>query len=189
MEFSYKVSEADYLAAWKLRIKTMRSRSVVKTVMFWVFILVCLILFWTIVQKTNHQPLPRPDESEFSTPAPAPTSKSLLMNAGPLVLIAGVWISIVFVWVPRRVRHIYRKDPSMQGEFTIDVTQSAISTRNTAGTTSSAGWNIYESWSEKKDVIILVFRSGAYFILSLSGLGPAQRDELRSILSAALPKK
>jgi len=87
------------------------------------------------------------------------------------------------------LRGIYRNDPVMQGQFTVNMTPESISTQNTAGTSSRTGWNIYKHWREGKDIILLVFHSGSYFLLSVKDLSEAQRDELRGILVASLPKR
>jgi hypothetical protein len=71
----------------------------------------------------------------------------------------------------------------------VNITPELISTQNTAGTSSKTGWNIYDYWHEGKGIILLVYHSGAYFLLSLASLSDAQRDELRAILAAAIPKK
>jgi hypothetical protein len=107
----------------------------------------------------------------------------------PAILIVGAWFFVVFRLQPMLLRRRYRKDPSMQGQFTVNITQESISTQNTAGSSSRTGWNIYKHWREEKGLILLVFHSGAYFLLSLAGLSEPQRDELRGILAAALPKK
>ncbi len=46
MQFTYRVSEADYQRAWKLRVKGISGNRTFKTVFVWVFILVCLMLLW-----------------------------------------------------------------------------------------------------------------------------------------------
>ena len=187
MEFSYRVSEADYFVARKLRLNATRNLGFPKKIILWIFILVCLMLLWSVVMKSTQHPTQ--ENAEAATTPTAPGSRALLFNAAPFLILAGTWVAVLFVWVPYRVRRIYNNDPSMQGEFTVEITPSAINMRNTAGTTANAGWNIYEFWSEAKSVIILVNRSGSYFVLSLSGLAESQRAELRSILSTALPKK
>lgn len=96
---------------------------------------------------------------------------------------------MLFGLLPTRMRRLYRKDPSMQGQFTVNIAGDSISMENTVGTSSVAGWNVYEYWREGKDVIILGFHSGTYIILGLTELSEAQRAELRGILAAALPKK
>lgn len=87
------------------------------------------------------------------------------------------------------MRRKYRKDPMMQGQFTVEITSESISGRNTAGNSWKNEWNTYASWVEGKSVIVLIYHTGLYFILNLAGLSDAQRGELRGILATALPKK
>lgn len=188
MVFGYRVSEAEYRIAGKLYLRTLSRlnfvRSIIRSLMISVFILFCLMLLWTIIFRTTN-----PQNQTPGTTPVAPMSSSALVVVISFLTIGGLSTWFLVGAPPARMRRMYRNDPMMQGEFTLEITQSAMSIKNTAGTTSSSGWNIYESWSESRDVIILALRPGAYFILSLSGLGPGQRDELRSILTAALPRK
>ncbi|WP_348263682.1 hypothetical protein P8935_03765 [Telmatobacter sp. DSM 110680] len=193
MEFSYRLTEAEYIRASKLGRKV-SSQSVFKIVMFWVFIFVCLTLLWAVVQKSrqhaadfDQQPaMEAQDDEPKNHPQLMP---ALLENVGPFILLGGVWIFIIFYSVPTRLRRIYRKDPFMQGQFTVNITPESISTQNTAGTSSQTGWNVYKDWREKNGVVVLVFQSGACFGMSLAGLSEPQREELRGILGVALPKK
>lgn len=185
MEFSFKVSEAEFLRAAKLERKSSR-RSSLKTAVFWILVMLGLMFLYIAVQPPGHVP------GVSSQPA---SVRALIRGAaisqriGPFLVISGVWTLIIAVLLPIRMRYIYRKDPRMQGEFTIRLTPDSISTENTAGSLSMSAWNIYDYWCEDKGVIVLRFRSGSYSILSLAGLSNTQRSELRSILSAALPKR
>jgi hypothetical protein len=87
------------------------------------------------------------------------------------------------------LRRRFRKDPLMQGQFTVNITPESISIDNAIGTSSQSKWNAYRAWYEAEGVIVLVSRSWAGFLIGLAGLSEAQRDELRGILTAALPKK
>jgi hypothetical protein len=194
MEFSYKLSESEYIRASKLGRKA-SSRSVFKLVMFWVFILACLILLWAVVQKKSKQRASDFDqqpavESQANEPeSHISVTHALLVNVGPFVFLGGIWVFMLFNLVPMRLRRIYRKDPFMQGQFTVNLTPESISVRNTAGTSSQTGWNVYKSWREGSGIIVLVLHSGACFGMSLAGLPEPQRAELRAILTAALPKQ
>jgi hypothetical protein len=61
--------------------------------------------------------------------------------------------------------------------------------QNTAGLNAEISWNFYEWWREDRGVIVLLMKSGAYFILGIGQLSEPQRQELRGILSSALPAK
>jgi hypothetical protein len=193
MEFTFKISEAEFLSAWKLRRGSSRA-SVRRTVLFWVFIFLCLVLLWTVVGKgkrptgTSSQPTATQSSAVQSTKRVSLTH-ALLVNTGPFFLLLAVWAFLLVQLGPNTARRMYRKDPAMQGQFTVNITPESISTQNTAGTSSKSGWNVYAFWLEGKDVIVLMFHSGACFILGLAGLSAMQRDELRGILAMALPKK
>ena len=190
MELSYKVSEKQYLEAMKLKVKTAARAGVRNTVMFWVFILVCLFLLWTIVSK-NSQPHSIPDypppQHEIVNTVEA--LRDFAINFSLFVLLIGIWLFILLRLGPKAARRQFHKDPSMQGQFTVEIAPSGVEIRNTAGTFATAGWNIYEFWREGSDLIILGMYSGAYLILSLTELPEPQRAELRGILQTALPKR
>ncbi len=139
------------------------------------------MLLFSVIQHGAQQPTMEPV-------APPPSAFDKLLLAWPLGFLA-LLAFVKFWFLPMRLRRMYRKDPSMQGKFTVNITSTSISTQNAAGTSSQCGWNIYDYWREGKGVIVLVFHSGAYFILSLAGLTEPQRSELRGILTSALPKK
>ncbi len=198
MEFSYKLTEAEYLRASKLRLKSAGKGATVKTVLIWVFILICLMLFWGVVTRNARKPavdpsapIPTSSESVTSTSTPPKTDVplALLFNVGPFLLLLAVWFTLVTLWLPARLRRMYLNDPAAQGLFTVNVTTHSFAFKNTAGISSEISWNIYERWIDGGDLILLVNYSQASLTLSLAGLSDAGRAELRGILSAALPKK
>jgi hypothetical protein len=244
MEFSYRISEADFLNAWKLRLQKRRLPLPVRLIVFWLFVMVCLMVLWAVVQKGAtskevqysysdlyskvqagevqdaaiqgdelrgrlkgskeifHTTLPANyDDLEKAMIAAgvnvtikAPPSENgiltpLLLNVGPFILLIGVWFLMLRRLGAMNPRRTYRKDPTMQGEFTVEITPQGIATRNTAGTSSLSGWNVYNDWREGKNLIVLMMRSGGYFTLNVSGLSDMQRQELRGILASALPKR
>jgi hypothetical protein len=203
MEIRYKVSEAEFVRAARLERKT-SSRSSLKTTAFWIFIMFCLMLLYASIRPGRDQAagssLPSAQQQSKTnqgslnplTPGSvglASSPSGLLARVGPFLVLAGVWILIVTGLVPLRLRYLYHKDPRMKGQFTVMVTKDSIHTENTAGTSSTCAWSVYDYWSEGKGVIVLIFHSGAYSILSLAGLSGPQGDELRGVLSAALPRR
>lgn len=194
MELSYRISEQDYREAWKLQCKSLRKAGVVKTIAFWVFILVCLMLLWGVVSRSHQDAASSQSEVQVvseSEPATeqANVGSALFVNVGPFVLLGGLWAVLLFVAVPRKIRALYRKDPVMQGEFTLGITPDGLSIRNTAGTLSQITWNVLENWKEGKNVLILRYWSQAYLPVSLHTLSQPQRDELRTLLAQVLPKR
>jgi len=191
MEFSYGITESEYVRACQLGRNSFL-HPVAKKVLFWVFVLLCLMLLWAIVQKTSYPPAVLDDPTATQSLAVEPANKisltrALFVNVGPFVLLAVVWVFLVNLG-PKRLRRVYKKDPLMQGQFTVSLTSESISIQNTAGTSAQTGWNIYSSWREKNGIIVLILRSGPCFAMSLASLTEPQKNELRGVLSKALPR-
>ena len=197
MQFSYEVSEAEYLAAWKIHSREHARPKTVKVVMFWAFVLVCLLVLWVVVQKNAHHSPTRvgngdatavTDSDEDTPPPPrANVAQSLITNLGPFVLIGGVWVFMILRLLPGgRLRKLYRSDPLMKGTYTVEITPDFIAVQNTAGFSSRSEWNLYEYWKESKDLIVLGLRSQAYFIVALSQHSSEQREEIRILLRSVL---
>lgn len=189
MEFSFKVTESEFRQGWKLERRA-SSRSSLKTAIFWILIMLGLLLLYRFIAQSSAAlrlaDVPLAVVQPVVNEAPEPTT---LARLGPFLVIAGIWFLIVGAMVPMRLRHLYKKDPRMQGQFSVNVSPEGIETKNTAGTLSKSSWNVYDSWSEGKEIIVLTFHSGSYSLLSLAGLAETQRSELRQILASALKKK
>lgn len=199
MQFSYRVSESDYLRSRKLIAKQFRRGVPGRQVLFWLFILICLVLLWTIVEKDSKQASSNAPSSGASVTMNQGSndsqpvkntgnSTSLLVNVGPFIVLAGVWtfMMVRFRSFPRRQ---YNRDPTMHGTFTVDVTADYLCVENSVGSSSKSNWKIYEYWSEAKDIVLLKNFSGSYFLLSTSGLDEGQKTELKGILSSVLTRK
>jgi hypothetical protein len=185
MEFSYWVSEAEYARAWKAaRSGSYRLiRFLTWFMLFWLSLFLVVILLWVFAYYTTpHLPA---QQHPYSSASPS----GAVYNVLPFLLVLCIWAYVLFGFTPMRIRRMYRKDPSMQGQFTVSITPDSISTSNTAGMSSQGGWNAYKGWSDGKDIIVLLSHSGTYLILSLAGLTEPQRLELRAIVSGALPRK
>jgi hypothetical protein len=178
MEFSYRISEAECWKAWRLFYETTSGIKTVKAVLLWLAIFVSLILvFWHIHRCAQLLFCINQVKSEF------------FVFISPGIFVFCVWIYLTIGFEHKELHRLCKKDPLMQGQYTVNITPESISTQNTAGLSSTVGWNIFDYWLEGKGFILLVFHSGSYFLLSLSGLSEPQQYELRSILTAALPKK
>ncbi|HZB88617.1 MAG TPA: YcxB family protein [Terracidiphilus sp.] len=198
MEFSYRISEQDYREAWKLRLKQGQRGPILKTIAFWVVILICLMLLYSVIQRQaqTHQAVGNSSEAiarEVQQPAaparPVHANWEKLFVDGPFVLMAIIWVIVMINLGPKQLRRLYTNDPMMQGEFTVEISPNGLASANTAGTSSKTGWNIYDFWREGRDVIVIVLRSQAYFVISLREFSIQQREELRTILTQALPPK
>jgi len=189
MEFSYRISEAEYLSAAKLKNKgNLHLRHIRKSIFFWISIVICFLIFFTFFQHSQQQP-PIAEDAAIQAVAPGQTINLILTNLLPIVAVLGAFSFFIFKWMPMQLCRLYKKDPLMQGQFTINISQESIEIQNTAGSFSKTGWNIYDYWREGKNLIMLAFHTGTFFLISTAELSESQRDELRRILTAALPKK
>ena len=188
MEFSYRISEAEYLRA--ARLKSKRTSSYIKAILFWLVIIAFLVLVLTAIQHftqlsgVTRQPAVQPVGAHRTT-------SQYFMDFSPLLVIVAVWILMSKVQ-PMILRPRYRKDPSVQGQFTVNITPESISIENTAGTSYQSKWNAYRAWHEADGVIVVVARprfKARSIPIGLADLSEAQRDELRGILTASLPKR
>jgi hypothetical protein len=193
MEISFKLTEDEFVRGARLERKA-SSRSSLKTALFWMSIMAGLMLLYAYLRPSDSRATEsasastiRTASQSLSTPVSQPGT--LFQQVGPFLVIAGIWILIVMGLVPLRLRYLYRKDPRMQGQFTVEMTSDFISTDNTAGTFSKSAWNVYDGWCEGKGIVVLMSHSGAYSVMSLAGLTQGQQNEVRSILSASIPRK
>ena len=193
MEFSYKLTEDEFIRGVRLERKA-SSRSSLKTALFWMSIMAGLMILFAAIRPRDRQTPDTTSAAVLSSAQPSPMTPAgktavLLQQVGPFLVIAGLWILLVKGLIPLRLRYLYRKDPRMQAFFVVELTGDSISTYNAAGTSSRSAWNVYDGWCECGGIIVLIFHSGAYSIMSLAGLSPFQQDEVRGILTAALPRK
>jgi hypothetical protein len=188
MEFSYTISEAEYLRARKLPSKSpaqIISLATRANFLFWLFLFVLLVILWTFVNLIS-----RPPQSQRVSAHPHPAGLLGSLIVCPIsVAIFCIFAFLFFGIGPLRARRQYRKDPFLQGQSTVDLNAQWISIRNSAGASSQHVWNLYLYWRERKNLIVLVRPSREFLILNLAALSDPQRTQLRSILAAALPQK
>jgi hypothetical protein len=184
VEFSYRISEEEYLNAEKPNSK---SGAVIKTILFWLIVLAFLMLVITAFQHFLH---PAPIAQHPTTPHAGShfSVAEFFGDSWPLDVILVVWV-LISALSPKFQRRRYRKDPAMKGQFTVSLTLESISVHNSVGTFSQSGWDSYFTWYEAKGVIVLFSRSATRLLIGLAGLSDAQQNELRGILTSAIPRK
>jgi hypothetical protein len=116
------------------------------------------------------------------------TSDSSIGQLEIFFLLIAVF-AVFFVVLPWRAVRRFRKFPGSDGDLHATVTLEQLEVRVAAAGSSCFTWPLYKFWREGKKVFIVVIRSGQYQLLPKVGLTQDQRDELRSILAAALPQK
>jgi hypothetical protein len=164
MDFTTTISERDFVAGHRLAHKSV----LMIVVSVWMYLLIA----W-IVYNFAHGLLMQPK--------------------GPYVIsddfMALGLILLWWVYVPYRVRSRYRKDPSQQGENVVRLGPEGVSEESSTGSTSYRAWAVCSHWRESKRVIVLMTQSGIFYMFPKACLSTEQQNELRGILTAALPKK
>jgi hypothetical protein len=199
MEFSYRIAEAEYVQAGMLYLKASGKSGRIRKLLFWLLVFGCTVALWGFVTANPYVvTISRgPDGAAHATTIPndpsqtiARITRTLVVNFGPIAAFGVILVGVIAFRGPEhRLRNAYQRDPSMQGELTVNVTPEYFSEQNSAGAFSQNRWTIYESWREEGSLIVVILRSQAYEILNLAGLGEAQRTELRSVLTSVLPQK
>jgi hypothetical protein len=198
MEFSYRISEDDYVRGTKLRKSASRS-NIARNVVFGLFILFCVFLLcWRVIQvrssssasdTTSSEPAAAAAGDSAQPQAQVDTRRVLIFNVAPFAGLAVVWTALIVGGSRGRLKRMYRKDPLFQNEFTVSVTPDLLSIQNPSGVSSQIGWNLVESWKEKNNLIVLIFRSKTSFLMNLSRLSDTEREDLRGILSSTISPK
>lgn len=178
MEFSVRVSERDYLDAFTLKRRSgMRVAARAALVAFaglaWTAVIGALV----VQQVRSH------DEDAMQQ------AISLRVNILPAALVLTGFVALVWVVVPWLVRRQFRKNPNLQADFFIALTDAGITQRSSMGSSADTRWNAFKSWRESETILILEFPSNLYLVLPKTGLTEAQRQELRSIVSSKLPQR
>lgn len=186
MEFSYRIREDEFLKSEKPEMLRIYNK-----IFLWGCILLSLVFVWYELFGPDAGQPNSGSQTVSGAVVQERSSGSFFARNHPLFIIAGVlilsWPYGVFVFFPRRLRRKYQANASMQGDFTLNITPDAVTLQYSGGADRTE-WKVYEHWSEKKDVIWLGFPQGGHQLVGVAALSDAQRDELRSILAAHLPK-
>jgi hypothetical protein len=192
MEFSYRITETDYLYACKIKVAPRVSQR-----LRWSKHAYRLLLF-TFVFGTFASGLlfgwkdATAIQIEMASP---PLGRVFSEAIIPALVISLLYFSVLGVLHRYLTRNTnaqlehYRSDPSCQCETTLTVTPEQVFFRCANGCLTQSGWNIYKQWVESGNIILLITLAGVRKIVNIAGLSEVERDELRGILSAALPLK
>jgi hypothetical protein len=192
MEFSYKLSEADYLLAGSIAVKRPgRPRA---RLLFYAYLATLFLLLWgglIIGMLLEQMDLVGISAAQIQgvqadkAIVPASIVPALLYFCAGLILLRTGFLR----WFDRgrRLEH-FRTDPGCQAETTVIATAQSIAFRSKTGSSESI-WDCYSMWAERQGILVLVTHAGVRKILKVSSLSESEKAEFRGILSAALPKK
>jgi hypothetical protein len=198
MEFSYQITEDDYVRGCKMALKSKRP-ALIKVMLFWVLVIIGLTLVFSIVQKTTHSSSPSTPqtesqvdpqtESEPTQVTQRASAMNVALNFAPLIAVLVIWGFLFFYWLPNATRRQYRKDTNSHGFVTVAIDAQSFTLQSAVGTSLRCGWNAFTEWREKDGIVLLRYPAGTFQFLNVAGLSEAERKELRGILTTALPQK
>jgi YcxB-like protein len=178
MEITFRVTEEDYIDAYRLKCKTPWRKFA------WACALAILLLLWTIVGASflvEHLGRQGSSSTESAT--------SMRANLAPATVIVTLGVLINSIGIPWLLKRQFRKNKNFNAEFTTEVNAEGITQKSSMGSSSHTLWNAFKGWRESEKMVIIEFPSGLYLFLPKSKLSTEQGDELRSILMAFLPKR
>ena len=192
MEFTYKLTEPEYLFASKIATKGLRqpwARLVRYAYLSVIFLIVWgSVLVGMLLEQQDLVGITA-GEIQFMHKAQAVIPASFVPAIGCYCLVLILLRFRFLQWFDRKRRlEDFRTDPGCQAETTATVTPQSIAFRSATGSSESI-WACYSTWAERNGILLLVTHAGVRKILKVAGLSDPQRDELRAILTTALPKK
>lgn len=178
MEFTYQLTEDDFVAANQLKLKSVH-RIITSVVVYSIttFFWIGLTAIWINPWLHPHAPHLGQDASALQS--------SLLPGALSLAL----WILIFRVFSPYFMRRKFRKAQNLRGEFISVLNSEGLAEKSSKGSSTFSPWADFAYWRESKTMIIVVSPTDVFHMLPKSGLSDPQQTELRAILTTALPKK
>jgi hypothetical protein len=192
MEFSYKLSEADYLLASGTAAKR-PGRPWARLLAYGNLTLVFLIIWGALLAGMflEQSDLAGLNPSEIQTvPLVRQVVPASIVPALCLFCLVFLLLRMrILRWLDRQSRREhFRADPGCQAETTVTLTPQSIAFRSVAGSSESV-WDGYATWAERNGILVLVTRAGVRKIMKIASLSESEKVELRGILSAALPKE
>jgi YcxB-like protein len=176
MEFTYSLTLREAREAFGLYFWNLRRKIALGVLAFAVLTSIAGLFFVVVGDMSQGISL---DRSLSSSAA----NTMLIVLAVLLFLLA-----YIFFLVPWIVLRPLRRNPALLSvrRATADAEAFAVEIE---GGSSRMNWTLYKFWREGKNVIIVKLISGQYQMVSKRALSQGQLEELRGILTAALPKK
>jgi hypothetical protein len=188
MQFTYRLTPADCATAARIKFLQKQTRTIQDLVALLIMCGTWLVVFtgmllerFFILRSRGIHPRTIPG-----------TDHVLLWSLIPGFFLG--WLSMIAVLVAvnvlkkRQLAEQLRANPALHADTTATFTPEYVSFESATGS-SRAIWDLFEAWTEQNDVVILAMRNGTRAPVKISSLDQSQRNELHSILAAALPKR
>lgn len=178
MKFTTRVTEADFVAAYRLKCRSLHHRiasaiAYTFAAVFWSF------LIGAAISEHNH-----PDELFLGQDV-----SEFLHLLWPGAVLFLLWILGFRVYPALATRRKFRQAKSWQGEILNEASAEGLWQKTSGGSYGFSQWQDFSYWRESEEITIVVYPSDVFCILPKASLNSDQQTELRDILMKALPHK
>ena len=189
MEFTYKLTEADYVKAARIRAKSLNARRPWSKFLSRLYLVLSFAILWLCFSAGRILEWLDLTGDKLGNLA---VGNLLLSSILPTAILSLLIILLVraVTYLPRRRlrREQYRNSAACQVETRVRVSPQSIAFQSETGS-SESNWKNYATWNMRDGILVLTNHGGVRHILKIAGLDPAQHSELMGILSDALPQK
>jgi hypothetical protein len=178
MKFTTRVTEADFVAAHRLKCKS-RHRQMASAIAYTFAAIFWLFLVWAAISERTHP-------GELFLGKDASVFVRLLLPGAVLILI---WILAFRVYPPFATRRKFRQARTLHGEILNEINSEGLWQKTGGGSYGFSRWQDFSYWRESEQIIIVVYPTDVFCLLPKSHLSPDQCAEIRGFLAAALRQK
>ena len=185
MEFTYRLTEEDYLRAAKIKAKNTSTRPWSRFLSRIYLGLFFLVLWFSMIVGRILEWLDLTGDKLGHLSVASVLFSSILPTA-ILSFLVILLIRAVLFW-PKllRRREQFRNSVGCQVETIVNVSPERIAFRSETGSSESQ-WRSYAAWSTRDGILVLDTQAGVRQILKIAGLSQDQRSELLGILRTTL---
>ena len=186
MEFSYTLSEKDYVSASRMLKAKPRKFGAAKTALLCLFAVAILTIVWGVIQHSSGTEAGTPPVYTRSSNSIQPWYVYLF---GQIAFFAGLAVVFELFLPDFFLRRDFRKDPRMRREKTVRIDPSGIEFLDGTRKESVTLWAELVYWTEQNGLIVFVKKPSSLLIVKSSYLSVEQANQLRGILAQSLPMR
>jgi hypothetical protein len=116
------------------------------------------------------------------------TTPRAYRSALPLLGLAVFWALLLFVFPRMRIQYVFKRNPYLNQESTIEVSEEGILNEN-PNMRSQRNWNMFIRWAENNRLFMVYSAPNQFLLLPKRAFGPGEADQLRDLLRGKLPGK
>jgi hypothetical protein len=187
MEFTYTLTENDYLNAAAIKVARSAGRPWSRLLSVTYIVLFYLSVGLTVVAGRTLEWFDLTGNKLANLPLTGVMTSSIMpMTMLPLFFL--ILFKTVTYFPNQRVRREqFRSCLGCKVKMTAVVSSQSIAFRSEIGS-SECSWKCFAAWNSQNGLLVLTNHAGTRQILKIAALNPAQHSELMQILSTALPR-